>query len=277
LRSSEGRLYRKLIRAEALADIRNRMLEKDRSLDSAAFEEVFDRATLQSIYELIRRGVIDDFYGVVSAGKESRIYYARNRDGEELAVKIYLVNNTEFRRTRMIYVAGDPMFERPISSLRKFIDSWARREFRNLKIAFEAGVPVPRPHEVCSNVIVMSFLGREGNRYPLLRETRYTPEEYGEIYIRTVEGAARLYREAGLVHGDLSEFNIMAPGAGAVYFIDLSQAALLTNVYAHALLMRDLRNINRYFSSVGVEVRGVDELFREITEQDPPPAGLTPI
>lgn len=252
------------------------MLEKDRSLDSAAFEEVFDRATLESIYELLRRGAFEDFHGVVSAGKESRIYYARNENGEELAVKIYLVNNTEFRRTRIIYVAGDHNFERPGLSLRKFIEAWAKREFRNLTAAHEAGVLVPKPHTVHRNILVMSFLGEDGERYPLLRETRYSREEYAEIYEKVLENLMKLYRGAALIHGDLSEFNIMAPDTESVYFIDLSQAVPLTNAYADILLKRDLRNVNRFFKSAGVEVRDEESLFRELTGREPP-SELTPI
>ncbi|MCS7145625.1 MAG: serine protein kinase RIO [Nitrososphaerota archaeon] len=275
--SEDGeRLFKKLSRVEAIADIKNRMLEKDRSLDSAAFEEVFDRATLQSLYELMRRGIFEDFYGVVSAGKESRIYYAKSKDGEERAVKIYLVNNTEFRKTRMIYVAGDHNFVRPGLNLRKFIDAWARREFRNLKAAFEAGVPVPKPIVVSANILVMAFLGIEGARYPLLRETKYTGEEYVETYQKVVENVAKLYRQAGLVHGDLSEFNIMAPDPQTVYFIDLSQAVPLTNPYAHILLMRDLRNVNRFFASMGVDIQDEESLFTELTGREPP-SELTPI
>jgi len=270
------RLYRKLSRAEALADIKNRMLEKDRSLDASAFEEVFDKATLQSVYELMRRGIFEDFYGVVSAGKESRIYYARNKNGEELAVKIYLVNNTEFRKTRMLYVAGDHNFERPGMSLRKFIDAWARREFRNLKTAFDSGVPVPKPYTVHRNILVMSFLGSDGLRYPLLRETRYSREEYLVTYGKVIDCVARLYRGAGIVHSDLSEFNIMAPNPEIVYFIDLSQAVSLTNRYAQIFLMRDLRNVNRFFSSVGIDVQDEESIFRELTGGEPPPE-LTPI
>jgi len=80
----EERWAKRLERQEAIAEVRNRFLEKDRSLDRAAFEEVFDAQTLLTIYRLMKKGVIDDFYGVVSAGKESRIYHAKNRQERSL-------------------------------------------------------------------------------------------------------------------------------------------------------------------------------------------------
>jgi RIO kinase 1 len=272
----EDRVYRRMFRREALTEIKNRMLEKDASLESSAFEEVFDKMTLMILYELMRRGVFSDFHGVISAGKESRIYHAKNAEGEELAVKIYLVNNTEFRKNRMIYVAGDHNFQRVGSSLRKFIYSWARRELRNLELAYNAGVPVPRPLTVEGNVLVMSFLGVDGVRYPLLRETSYTADEYAGLYGLVVEYIRRLYKDSGLIHGDLSEYNIMAPDPRTVYFIDLSQSVLRDTPYAEILLMRDLRNVSRFFASRGVDVLNERELFVELTGKDPP-SELTPI
>ncbi len=272
----EDRVYRRVFRREALTEIKNRMLEKDASLESSAFEEVFDKMTLMILYELIRRGVFSDFYGVISAGKESRIYHAKNEEGEELAVKIYLVNNTEFRKNRMIYIAGDHNFQRVGSSLRKFIYSWARRELRNLELAYNAGVPVPKPYTVEGNVLVMSFLGVDGVRYPLLRETSYTADEYAGLYGLVIEYVRRLYKDSGLIHGDLSEYNIMAPDPRTVYFIDLSQSVLRDTPYAEILLMRDLRNVSRFFGSRGVDVLDERELFVELTGKDPP-SELTPI
>ncbi|MEM2041369.1 MAG: hypothetical protein QXI52_05640, partial [Nitrososphaerota archaeon] len=68
----EDKILKKLMRREYISDVRHRFLEKDKSLDESAFEEVFDKLTLFTIYELMNKGIIDDFYGVVSAGKESR-------------------------------------------------------------------------------------------------------------------------------------------------------------------------------------------------------------
>lgn len=265
----EERWARKLEREEAIAEVRNRFLEKDRSLDRAAFEEVFDAQTLLTIYQLMKRGVIEDFHGVISAGKESRIYHASNRKGEELAVKIYLVNNREFRRGRLEYLQSDVRLGRVGGSVRKLIYMWAKREFLNLKQAHEAGVPVPRPHTVANNVLVMGFLGENGQRYPLLRETSLSAEEYAEVYRRVVEGMEVQYRKAELIHGDLSEYNIMCGPDLSVFFIDLSQAVLIHHPRADFYLMRDVRNVNRYFASRGVDVMEDEELFERVAGRRP--------
>lgn len=249
----EDKILKKLMRREYISDVRHRFLEKDKSLDESAFEEVFDKLTLFTIYELMNKGVIEDFYGVVSAGKESRIYYAKSREGEEFAVKIYLVNNAEFRKSRNVYVLSDPRFRRIPSQLRDFIYLWARREFSNLQTAYQVGIPVPKPISVSRNVLVMSFLGKNGERYPLLREVEIDSETALAIYKKIIEHMQKLYRNARLIHGDLSEYNIVVSDTNEVYFIDLSQAIHVSHPMANEFLKRDIKNVNRYFSSIGVE------------------------
>jgi RIO kinase 1 len=74
----------------------------------------------------------------------------------------------------------------------------------------------------------------------------------------------RLYRKAELVHGDLSEYNIMVWKGKAVLF-DMSQAVPLVHPMADDLLRRDLTNLNKYFSRLGIKVPSVDECYRRVT------------
>jgi RIO kinase 1 len=264
----EDKILKKLMREEYISDVKHRFLEKDKSLDASAFEEVFDKLTLFTVYELMNKGIIDEFYGVVSAGKESRIYHAKSKNNEELAVKIYLVNNAEFRKSRNMYVLNDPRFRRIPNQLREFIYLWARREYSNLKSAYNSGIPVPRPIAVSRNVLVMSFLGRNGERYPLLREIEIDIDTGAVIYEKVVEYMEKLYRDAKLIHGDLSEYNIVFDYPGNVYFIDLSQAVHISHPMATDLLRRDVKNVNRYFSSIGVETLDDDALLSRITRRE---------
>ncbi|RLG08948.1 MAG: serine protein kinase RIO [Thaumarchaeota archaeon] len=222
-----------------------------------------------TIYELMNRGFIGEFYGVVSAGKESRIYYALNREGEPLAVKIYLITSAEFRKTRSIYIAHDPRFQKVPRDFRDFIYLWARREYRNLEDAYEAGVPVPKPYFVRNNVLGMRFIGEDGRRYPLLMEVELEPEIYPRIYEQVIEAVKKLYRGASLIHGDLSEYNIFITPEDEIILIDLSQAVRVEQPVADELLLRDLRNIARYFGKMGVETPEPEELFAEITGRSP--------
>jgi RIO kinase 1 len=122
---------------------------------------------------------------------------------------------------------------------------------------------------VVNNVLVMGFIGENGQRYPLLRETELSVEEYAKIYSKVVEGMEVQYRKAELIHGDLSEYNIMCGPDLSVYFIDLSQAVLIHHPRADFYLMRDIRNVNRYFASKGVEVLEDEEFFERVAGRRP--------
>lgn len=266
--AKEDKLEKKLRVREYRYEREQRYLRKRSELDEV-LEEVFDRKTLMTIYELMNRGLVKDFYGVVSAGKESRIYYAEGRDGKPLAVKIYLIISAEFKKTRAMYVSYDPRFQRIPRDFRGFIYLWARREYRNLEDAYEAGVSVPRPYFVRNNVLGMQFIGEDGKRYPLLMEVELEPELYPKIYKQVVEAVKKLYREARLIHGDLSEYNIFITPEDKIILIDLSQAVRVEQPVADELLLRDLRNIARYFRKMGVEVSKPEELFVEVAGRKP--------
>lgn len=237
---------------------RDRYLVRDRSEEEAALEEVFDRATLMTVYKLMRQGYIDRLYGVVKAGKESRIYWAKNRSGEDLAVKIYLTSTSAFgRRSMLRYIEGDPRFQSVRRNVRAIVKLWASKEFKNLEQAYQAGVRVPRPIVVRDNILVMEFIGEEGIPAPLLREVEL--DDPWSVYEDVLSNISLLWVKAELVHGDLSEYNMMFWKDKPVIF-DLSQALSVEHPQAYDLLLRDLRNINRFFSKLGVKVLGEEEL-----------------
>jgi RIO kinase 1 len=74
-----------------------------------------------------------------------------------------------------------------------------------------------------------------------------------------------LYRKARLVHGDLSEYNVMIWGGRPVIF-DISQAVPIEHQMAATFLRRDITNLNRYFERLGVNVKNLDNAYRWVTE-----------
>ncbi|MEB3859873.1 MAG: serine protein kinase RIO, partial [Desulfurococcales archaeon] len=206
--------------------------EEERLKDSDLYktlEEVFDSITMGHVYRLESRGVIWELKGVVSAGKESRVYWGKARDGSDIAVKIYLTSSAEFRKSIRKYILGDPRFEGlSTANYRRLIYEWARKEYRNLKRMRESGVRVPAPMGVSGNVLVMEFIGEEGYRAPLLAEAAsdLSPGEVRDIYGDVVEQVKGIVCRARLVHADLSEYNIMVYD-GVPWIIDVSQAVQL--------------------------------------------------
>jgi len=235
--------------------------EEPRRKDKDLFEtveEVFDTATVMTIVELMRRKIIRKLNGVVSAGKEARVYLGTGYNGEYLAVKIYLTSSSEFRKSIYKYIEGDPRFEGIRSKdTRSLIYAWTRKEFRNLKRMHDAGVKVPRPIAFMNNVLVMEFLGEDGVRYPLLVEAykELEPQELEHIYHLILEELVKIYCKARLVHGDLSEYNVVVKPSLDIAIIDVSQAVDLSHPNAEEFLLRDIRNINRFFrEEANVEV-----------------------
>jgi len=222
------------------------------------------------LLDLVRRGVLYELKGVVSAGKEARVYWGVSPKGDDLAVKIYLTATAEFRKGMLKYIIGDPRFDSYIPrSTRKLMILWARKEFKNYKLLYNAGVSVPEPITQHDNILVLQFIGENGVRAPLLKEVSLDSKEYEELFWAVLNDVRKAYRGARLVHGDLSEYNIMI-WRDKHYIIDVSQAVKISHPHAMELLIRDLRNIKRFFSDeVGIDTPDVREMFRFVTGEDP--------
>jgi RIO kinase 1 len=225
-------------------------------------EEVFDRLTLQGIFKLFKKGVIEKFHGVVKAGKEARVYWALDPEDNELAVKIYYTHTAEFRKGMMKYIQGDPRFKRIRKNPRIIVYTWNQKEYSNLQLCEEAGVNSPKPIDFYRNILVMSFIGKDGIPAPLLREkVLQDPENFYSLVLDEIK---LLWQKAGLAHGDLSEYNIMVKNEKPVIF-DVSQAMLIFHPMADMLVERDIQNINNYFSRLNVEIKDPKELKEWIT------------
>ncbi|MEM2849495.1 MAG: serine protein kinase RIO [Candidatus Bathyarchaeia archaeon] len=232
-----------------------------RSEEYEALEEVFDKPTLLTLYNMIRQGIISEMYGAIKAGKESKIFWARGSENEDLAVKIYLTVASEFRTGMVMYIEGDPRFKNVKRDRRGLIHQWALKEFKNLKEAYDCNIRVPKPIIVKNNVLVMDFIGREGIPAPLIKDVEV--KNPARIYKMVLNDVKKLYGKAKLVHGDLSEYNIMY-WKGLPYLIDLSQTVSIDHPLSHEFLRRDIRNINRFFRRLGVNVLEDSELYEWI-------------
>ena len=241
------------------------LLKEKRSEEYEVLEEVFDKSTLMTIYEFMNKGVIDQIYGVVKAGKEARIYWGKDQEGKELAIKIYLTVAAEFKKGKLQYIEGDPRFKRVKHDTRSLVFAWALKEFKNLQLAFQAKVRVPKPIDVKKNVLIMQFIGKNGDPAPELKEL--PPKNPELVYKELLEYVKRLYQRVELVHGDVSEYNVMMWRGKPVLF-DMSQAVLISHPMALTFLKRDLENLNRYFKKLGVKTLSVDEIYRIVTEHD---------
>ncbi|MFB6201960.1 MAG: serine/threonine-protein kinase Rio1 [Halorhabdus sp.] len=242
---------------------------------------VFDDATFAALYKLVQDGHIDAFGAPISTGKEANVYTAlasearsaserpsgdetEPRGDHEVAVKVYRINASDFKDMRG-YLDGDPRFEGIGSDKKKVVTAWVRKEFANLQRAQQAGVRVPDPIAVERNVLVMEYIDVEGGRAKRLNEVHIENPETAFEVIR--EYMRRLY-SAGLVHGDLSEYNVVFQD-GQLVVIDLGQAVTVHSPNADDFLQRDCANVANFFARQGVEVTGT-ELYEWVTSEDKP-------
>ena len=246
-------------------------------------ESVFDDATLAAVYKLVQDGYVDAFGGPVSTGKEASVFEALGGEaGErpepgsaaaaeeyarEVAVKVYRINSSNFRQMRE-YLEGDPRFEGIANDKKAVVLAWTKKEFANLKRARTAGVRVPEPIAVQRNVLVMELVGHADDRARRLSEVDVENPETAYEVVR--EYMRRLYR-AGLVHGDLSEYNMIIHD-GELVVIDLGQAVTVHHPNAGEFLDRDCENVAAFFTRQGIDVAGAD-LRTYVTEPDPDRTG----
>ena len=235
----------------------SRYLRKD-SDERKAIEEVFDRSTQLAVEELISRKDLGDLYGVVSAGKEARVYLGEDREKKPVAVKIYLTSASDFRK-RMGYIAGDRRFGKLPSGSRDTIYLWTRKEFKNLQLAESAGIRVPRPRAFLKNVLVMEYVGTPPERGRTFAESEVDDGDYKWTF-RTI---GRLWKKAGMVHADFSEFNVFKTPEGDILF-DMGSAVLSSHPQAEAFLRRDVANMVRFFRKRGIEGKSPEEWAEEI-------------
>jgi len=249
-------------RDREFAEFRKRLKDADQF---KVEQSVFDDATFAAIYKLVQDGYIEAFGGPISTGKEANVYEALGAEDRDVAVKIYRINASNFRHMRE-YLEGDPRFEGIGSDKKEVVLAWTKKEFANLSRAKQAGVRVPEPIAVERNVLVMELVGLVEDRARRLAEVNVENPETAFEVVR--EYMRRLYG-AGLVHGDLSEYNLIIHD-GELVVIDLGQAVTVHHPNAEDFLERDCRNVASFFTRQGIDV-DADELRGFVTAVDADP------
>ena len=209
--------------------------------------EVFDKRVLLILWGFIKKGILQTVDYPVSTGKEANVFMATTPSGAHVAVKIYKMETAPFFR-KSEYLDGDPRFENIKHSDREVVKAFARKEFKNLQICEKAGVHAPKPHYITENVLMMSFLGEGDLPYPTMNMVG--PLHGAKDLDSILEDVRKMYG-AGLVHADLSEYNVMM--CNVPYLIDFGQGVVLRHPNAEKFLERDVAIILKYFAKYGVK------------------------
>ncbi|PKO31913.1 MAG: serine protein kinase RIO [Betaproteobacteria bacterium HGW-Betaproteobacteria-9] len=218
---------------------------------------------------LIEEGLIDSVVRQLMSGKEAMVFVVRCGD-ETRCAKIYKeANNRSFRQ------AVDYTENRKVKNSRqaramakgtKFgreaqEAAWQSAEVDALYRLAAAGVRVPQPYNFCDGVLLMELVtDAHGDAAPRLNDVRFTPEQARLHHATLVAEVVRMLC-AGVVHGDLSEFNILlahsgeADGEDFPVIIDLPQAVdAAGNNHAPRMLLRDVANLRDFFGQFAPEL-----------------------
>jgi RIO kinase 1 len=223
------------------------------------------------------QGAIDTELGILKTGKEADVYLIERADpfepenGVVMAAKRYRAPEHRSFHRSAAYTEGRAMKRsrdnRAIKRKSTFgrevaTGEWAVSEWGALVRLWNLGLPVPYPVQIDGTEILMEWITYDGETAPRLAQTRPDPDLLAS-YFDQVRDALATLAQAGLVHGDLSAYNILAAGPRLV-IIDLPQVVdLVGNANGMDYLLRDCTNICGWFRHKGLEV-DEQELFGEL-------------
>ena len=233
--------------------------------DNKVFDPGFMQMHTQEItYQLLcdelkKTGLITDLVSEVNAGKEASIYVA-HLNGAPLIVKSFRHQLTSHNRAR-----GNPQLRAA---------AYAAREYYRLSLAFQGGMRVPTPAKQINNTIIMSFIGKDWKPAPQLRNV--VLEDPEEAFDEIIEQMWIMYNKAKLIHGDLSEYNILFH-EGYPIIIDFPQAIDMSlremrfpeNLKRNLKVMqKDLKTIGDYFAKEYNIEYNYNEVYQYIIGKD---------
>ncbi len=214
-----------------------------------AWSGIFDESTILSINKLMKKGAVKEIGGVAKEGKESIVLAGQGKEGP-VAIKVYAVAASKFKRMEP-YLFADRRFSNIKRDKRSVIFAWCRKEFSNLQLSSAKGVNCPAPIAFQNNVLVEEFIGSYPTPAPRLSDCIHSALNWEETF-KSVLGEMKKINRAGIVHGDLSEYNMLY-WEGKIWIIDFSQAVLLSHPNAQEFLERDVKNVCSFFRKLGVD------------------------
>jgi RIO kinase 1 len=214
------------------------------------------------IEPLVEAGLVDSVMRQLMSGKEAMIFVVRCGQDVRCA-KVYKEANLRSFRQSVDYTEGRKVknsrraraMEKGSRYGRKAKEeAWQSTEVDALYRLAAAGVRVPEPYDFTDGVLLMELVtDADGEPAPRLNDVVLTPEQAREFHGALIREVVRMLC-AGVVHGDLSEYNVLVGSAGPV-IIDLPQAVdAAGNAHASSMLERDVGNLTRYFGRLAPEL-----------------------
>ncbi|HEX4869385.1 MAG TPA: PA4780 family RIO1-like protein kinase [Moraxellaceae bacterium] len=218
--------------------------------------------TPQRLLPLLEDGLVDEVVAQLKSGKEATVYLVRSK-GELRCAKVYKeAHRRSFRQAAAYREGRGVKSSRDARAMAKgsrfgkqeLEGAWQNAEVGALYRLATAGVRVPVPYGCFEGVLLMEMVDDgQGQPAPRLGDVEFTPERARDYHARLLRDVVRMLC-AGLVHGDLSEYNILVDPRGPV-IIDLPQAVeAAANAHARSMLMRDVDNLRLFFGQHAPEL-----------------------
>lgn len=218
--------------------------------------------TPKRLQPLIEDGIIDEVLSQLMSGKEATVYTVAV-DDEVRCAKVYKEAAKRSFKKAVQYQEGRKVRNsrraRAMEKGSKFgreqqEEIWQSAEVDALYKLAHAGVRVPEPYGCFNGVLIMELItDRDGDVAPRLNDVNLSPEQARHDHAVVIQDVIRMLC-AGVIHGDLSEFNVLVDEHGPV-IIDLPQAVdAAANNNAKAMLERDVRNMTNYYSQFAPEL-----------------------
>jgi RIO kinase 1 len=214
------------------------------------------------IMPLVESGLVDEVISRLMSGKEADVFVVRSGDDIRCA-KVYKEANKRSFKQAVLYQEGRKVRNsrraRAMEKGSKFgrkqqEETWQTAEVDALFRLAAAGVRVPQPYDCLDGVLLMELItDAEGDVAPRLGDVTMSAEQAIEDHTFVMQYVVRMLC-VGLIHGDLSEFNVLVDEQGPV-IIDLPQAVdAAGNNNAESMLTRDINNMRRYYGQFAPEL-----------------------
>ncbi|MCF7862240.1 serine protein kinase RIO [Candidatus Woesearchaeota archaeon] len=239
-----------------------------RSLEKwKTYNSVFDEFTRRNLFRLQSQGIFEDMVSHISQGKEALIFLATTKKQNQedktnyVIIKIYRLENCDFNQMFNL-LRMDKRYINIKRSKRDVIFTWAQREFRNIMRA-RSVIRVPIPIKQYYNILIMEMIG---DNEPARKIKDDIPKYPQKFFDTTMENIIKMMK-INLVHGDLSQYNILNNNEEPV-FIDFSQAVPLNDVSGKEILFRDVDNLIKFFNKNKAKIKQAEIRETLLQEMD---------
>jgi len=207
-----------------------------------------------AINAFVKAGILEAFGKPLGVGKEADVYDALTPTGERIAIKFHRLGRISFRQTRRkrSWTMEDVHW---LLRSRKA----AEKEYEALMLVYPKGVAVPKPINQNRHAIAMSAI--EGAE---LAQCREIPNPR-KVLLEILRNVRKAYLKAGVIHADLSEYNIILKPDLHILIIDWPQYVTKDHPNAQQLLKRDVENVIAFFKRKHLLEANVEEAFTYVT------------